>query len=488
MSVVTAMEEAGPCRLKLTLEIPATAVDAETGRVVSEYRKHAAFPGFRKGKVPAGFLRKRFKDEIRQEVVDRLLPRYWRQAEAEKDLDPLLPPTVEELKVEDGEPMVVVAAVETRPEITIGEVRDIELPEESTEPAPDELEDALADLRRSFAEWNLVERPAAQGDLVVGSMVQQSVTEPAASADDAATESADDAAADEPAESPFRFEIGAEGADEELSLALVGKRSGQEVEHRVTLPPAEGEGVGAEMLYTIRIDQVQEQDLPELDDALAARVGDFETVDGLREAVSRSLAERKKVELRQRRETALLEALRERHPVTLPQGVVDHEVQTTLRRYAENMAQQGVDLDDGRVDWDAMVDSVRPQAEKRVHERLVLDAIAKHEEATVDEAKFERILGAVATQQRTTSHALRQQLAEEGRLEDLRASVLRDQVVADLLGEESSSEDTEALAATSEAGAPASSPDPYADALDDGDDATTSKSDPYAELFDEDDD
>ena len=83
MSVVVATEDIGPCKKRLRIEVPLPAVEAETERVTAEYSRNARVPGFRKGKVPLPLIKKRFADDIQHEVVDRLLPRYWKQAEAE---------------------------------------------------------------------------------------------------------------------------------------------------------------------------------------------------------------------------------------------------------------------------------------------------------------------------------------------------------------------------------------------------------------------
>ena len=84
MSVVLAVEEIGPCRKQLKIEVPAPAVEAETSRVTGDYAKQARLPGFRKGRVPTALVRRHFGDEIRRELIDRLIPRYWHQAAAEK--------------------------------------------------------------------------------------------------------------------------------------------------------------------------------------------------------------------------------------------------------------------------------------------------------------------------------------------------------------------------------------------------------------------
>ena len=421
MSVVTSMEEAGPCRVKVTIEVPAPAVEAEIGRVVQDFRRQAQLPGFRKGKIPPKVIEKRFKNEIQSEVTERLLPRYWQQAQAEKDLDPLLPPTVEDLKFESGEPLVVVAVVETRPEIALGDIESFDLPEDSTDVSDDEIEENLVDLRRRFAEWEVVDREAAQGDLVVASM-----------------KDLDD---EEAQERPLHLEIGASGSDEELGLALTGKSAGATFEHT----SSHGEGEDAhEHRYEVSVREVKEQNLPELDDEFAKTMGDFENLEAMREALSSSLAERKKADLRRRRQEALMEQLRERHPLTLPEGVVQQEAERMVQEQAGQMARQGIDLESINLDWGGMVDQIRPVAVNRVHERLVLDAIAKAEELQLDEEKFEQFLAAAAADQRTSSLALRQRLDQDGRLESLRAQLLRDQTVGHLLGELNDDKEAEA--------------------------------------------
>ena len=143
MSVVVAFEEVGPCRKQLTIEVPGPAVEAEMGRVIEHMRRNLKLPGFRAGKVPAGMVKKRFREDIEREVADRLIPRYWKQAEAEKSLDPLLPPRVEDLKIEAGEPMTFVASVETRPRIELGSLEDFDLPDEDPAASAAEVQDAI---------------------------------------------------------------------------------------------------------------------------------------------------------------------------------------------------------------------------------------------------------------------------------------------------------------------------------------------------------
>lgn len=425
MSVVLSMEDVGPCRKQLKVEVPAPAVEAETERVVAEYRRQAKLPGFRKGKVPAQVVRKRFREDIEREVVDRLLPRYWRQAEAEKQLDPLLPPDVDDVDLQPGAALTFTASVETRPEIELGDIESFDLPELDTKPTAEEIDNALADLRRDVAELVPVERAASQGDVVFGRLIELG------------EERAEDG---DPAGRPVSFELGDAKIWEELSLAATGQAAGREVE----LERREGEGAEAvTRRYRLAIESVRERDLPPLDDTLAAKVGGGESLDQLKERIGERIRGAKEQELRRRRETALAEQLRERHPLELPKGVVQHEVEHMLKEYAENLAGRGVDVEGGGIDWQRLGDQVRPQAEGRVHVRLLVDAVAEKLGVAIEESEFETALAGLARAEKTTTVALRAAMDRAGRLAEFRTQLRREKTLRRLMGVESARETTE---------------------------------------------
>ncbi len=153
MSVVVANQEIDSCTRELKIEVPGPAVEAEAKRVAEDYRKNANLPGFRKGKVPMGIVQQKFREEIDKEVVERLVPRYWRQAESESELDPLLPPTLGEVDHSPGEALTFTARVEVRPEIELGNLDTFDLPEIDVEASTEEIDRALEDLQRQIAVW-----------------------------------------------------------------------------------------------------------------------------------------------------------------------------------------------------------------------------------------------------------------------------------------------------------------------------------------------
>lgn len=439
MSVVLAMEEIGPCRRQLRIEVPQPAVEAETARVTGEYGRRARIPGFRKGKVPGELVRRHYGKEIEREVIERLLPRYWRQAAAEKSIDALAPPAVEQVHFHAGEPLTFTAVVEVRPEIELRNYRDFALPEIAAEPTSDEIERAVADLRRSHAAWEPVERAAARGDVVRAEVRELGAP--------TAGEGAEIAGAAEAAPQNAEFELGSPRVWEELATAATGLAAGQSA----PFERREGEGEEArQRRFEVRVLEVKEARLPELDAEFVRHFGAFETVAAFEADVAHRIRSAKLDEARARREQAMLDQLTERHPLTLPEGVVHHETEELLREYAEGLARRGVDLEKAGIDWQSMGEQARPHAERRVKARLLLDAVSDAESIQVGEDEFEHALAVLARVQGVATQALRQKLDAAGELAGLRARMRREKTVRFLLGEAAAATDASAAAAATE--------------------------------------
>jgi trigger factor len=418
VSVVSSIESVGPCRKRLHIEVPAPAVDAETLRVVREYGRKVRLPGFRAGKVPASVVQQRFKSEIEREVLDRLVPRYWKQAQAESSLEPLLPPSVEDVELKSGEPLLFVATVEVRPPIELGDIQNFDLPEAETVPTETEIDEALASLQSRVADWVDVTRPVSRGDRV-------------------AVETAELDAEGEPLGKPgtVEVEVGSPQVWEELSLALTGLEPGQETEFRrqERQEEVEGEGEVRVRRFRVKVLGIKERDLPPLDDALAKKLGDFADLAELRGQIAHRLQHEKEQQRRLRQEQAVLEQLRTRHPIELPQGVVEEETRGLLQEYAETLARQGVDVEKVSIDWDGLAREVRPQAERRVHARLLLDAVAEANQVEVAPEELEERLSLLARAQKRSTSSVRQALAQNGQLEGLRRQMRREKTIASLL-------------------------------------------------------
>lgn len=420
MSVVQSIEDIGPSKKKLKIEVPAEAVDAETERVVETYRRKLKLPGFRPGKVPVGVVRQRFRDDIEREVTERLVPRFWSQAESEAGLDPITQPElhgVEERAA--GEPLVFTAHVEVRPEIEVGDLTGFEIPEPAAEPTEDEVDEALEELRRQAGDWAVVDRAAGQGDRVRVEI------------EETTTGGAEGGEAAEPDE--VEVEVGSPQVWEELSLAVSGLAAGQKGEFSRM---HDEEGEVRERSFKLQVLEVKERELPDLDDDLAREVAGLESVAELRDAVRERLQAQKTSQRNEERERALLDQLRARHPVALPEGLVDRETEGMVREYAESMARQGVDVEQAGLDWRAVGEQARPAAEKQVHGRLLLDAVARREGIEVGDEELDLFLSRLARRENAAPQTLRRALAKDGRLEGIRARLRQGKTVRYLLGED----------------------------------------------------
>jgi FKBP-type peptidyl-prolyl cis-trans isomerase (trigger factor) len=492
MNVVVSMQDVGPWRKQLTVEVPAPAVSAETERVVRELGQRVRIDGFRRGKVPAQLVRRRYAKDIEREVIERLLPIYWQEAERESAIEALAPPEVDEVRdFEPGGPLTFVATVETRPRVELKNIHDFQLPDPSVEPGDIDVEKAFDDLRARFGTWLPVDRPAAVGDLVSAQITQipeipqipqipqigeepppeQAAAKPApvdtqvtdlapAAGEPTAPDTAahtppatpnTPAMAAPPPTEPVEFEVGDKRVWEELSLAVSGLAAGQETAFSRDAQPEGSGGAsperdpaaaaaatgGRQRRFKVRVNAVKERELPALDDALAARVNpQLGGMTALRELVVKRLREARVEERSQLRQLALLEQLRERHPLELPQGAVQREIERIAETEARRLMQRGIRPDEPGLDWQKIREDIRPVAERRVHAELLLDQIADAEPVELTDEEFERALSVLARSQKTTTPAVRRAFEENGKLDDLRQQVRREKTVRHLLGEQ----------------------------------------------------
>jgi trigger factor len=457
VSVVVSDQEIAPSVRELKIEVPAAAVAAETHRVVEEYRRKVRLPGFRKGKAPLAVVRGRYREDIDQEVLERLVPRYWHQAEAEKSLQPLLAPRIQKVEIKDGEPLVFDAIVEVRPEIQLSPNRHFDLPDPATAVTEEEVDEVIVGIRRNAAPWVAAPRAAARGDRVELRLRDVGKRSTTADAEEVVGDEA------QPSESPelgsgdggegaewqeAAFEVGDERVWEELSLAVTGLAVGQrgsfsrkeQVHHNHDHDHADGEPCDhqheVERSYEFEVSGVLERDVPELTDEVARGIGDFATVDELRKTLAERLGNEKVQRRRREREQLMLGQLVERHPFQVPERVVQNEMQQILREYAESMAHSGVDPAKADVDWENLAERFVPMADRRVRARLVLDALAEADNVPVAEAELEAVIRLMAQRESKSPLQLRNWLDSQGQLGPLKQDLRRQRTIRRLLGED----------------------------------------------------
>jgi trigger factor len=408
--VVLAARDESETRATLDIEVPAEEVERAYGAVARAFAQRAALPGFRRGHVPESLVEKRFAGEIRDEVLERLLPAALSSAIEEKNLSVLGHPRVENLEWNPPGPIRFSAHLNLKPAVDPGEYRGIPVEDVSVEPTGEELTQVIDRIRESHAEFHPIEsRPAAPGDFAVADVAGRFIQ------------------ILEPGQNPRTFrdekltlEVGHPDSMAEINDALTGASPGETRSFRKTFADdfANEDFRGQTVDYDVTLVALKEKRLPAFDDDFAKAVAQTESAESLREKVRGNLRAEKESARRRKFRREILDAILSRTSVPAPEVLVDSEVAGSLRDYARYLSANGVDPKEA--DWDKIREDARPGAERRVREYLVLDAIARREGITVTDTELDAEIKRAAVRRGVEASALRGDLAKNDGLDALR--------------------------------------------------------------------
>jgi len=409
-------------RKNLVVEIPSEVVDAEIDRLARKYSRTARVPGFRPGKVPARLVKQRFREQILHDVAHDLIPRAVDDALRERGVEPVNTPDIRDVVVEEGQPLKFTASFETVPPIEPGDYEAIQLrrPPVSIEEA--EVDRALEQLRQHAARHDPVEdRPIAAGDTVVVDLTRQ-MAGPGASGQPERHEN-------------VSVEIGAAVNPPGFDDELVGLVAGAQKTFTVHYPSeyAIKELAGAEVTYEIEVKGIKRRVVPNLDDEFAKDIGEFGTLDELRERVRADLVKEAEQNADRQLRADLLRALAERVTFEVPSALVDREVDRRIEDFVRRLLEQRVDPRQTNIDWEEFRRNQQAPATESVKAALVLDEVARREGLSVTSEDLDRDVALLAERTARTVPAVRAQLEKEGGLARLGAGLRREKAVDFLL-------------------------------------------------------
>jgi len=257
------------CKRELQVEVPAEVVARETDTLMQRYQKLARLPGFRRGRVPPGLIRQRFAEDIKTDIVENLVPRYFREEAEKQGLHPVSQPRITDLHIQEGEPLRFKASFEILPEIEVSGYKELRVEKPDTTVSEQEVEDALKNLREQHASFTPVEgRALADGDFAQVSF---------------------NGVPKEPGSKPVHVdevmvEIAGSNTMPEFTQNLRGLSSGDERTFDVTYPQefSEERLAGKTFTYTVKVHGIKQKHLPELNDEFAKQVGEFASLEELR--------------------------------------------------------------------------------------------------------------------------------------------------------------------------------------------------------------
>jgi trigger factor len=401
----------------ITIEIPSDVVDAEINRIAKDYTKQAKIPGFRPGKVPATIVKQRFREQIFHDVMHGLIPRAVEEALQERGIEPVDTPNIKDVALEEGRPLTFTAAVETVPSFDPGDLSTLSLRQTPVSITEDAIEQTLTRLRERSAKFETVEgRPVAEGDSVNMHL-------------DRKDEKSEGQEADH--HDDVTVELGAAGNPPGFDENLIGMQVGDEKTFSIHFPsdyPAE-EFRDQDVAYTVKVKEIRRKILPELDDEFAKDLGEFDSLQALRDRIRHDMQHEAEDTAKRQVRSDLLKQLAQRVSFELPSSLVEREIDRRLEEMARQLMAQKIDPRQAGIDWAQFREAQREPARDAVASALVLDEIARREQITVASEDVDKEIERFAERAGRTPAALRAQLEKEGGISRLYAGLRRERAV-----------------------------------------------------------
>jgi trigger factor len=390
------------CRHSLEISIPVQEVESETSRVAAEVQKRAKLPGFRPGKVPASLVRKQFAGEIRQKVLESLIPKHLqRQFEAE-NLNVIGRPGISDVHFHEGEPLRFKAEFEVIPAIELGEYQGVEVPYHDPEVADEDIAKKIEELRDQKADFaNIDPRPIENGDFAVVSLESIAGVE------------------GEPVkQEEMVLEMGGADTFEAFTENLLGLSPGDEKEFQVAYPEDYGAKrlAGKSVTFHATVKGIRKKELPELNDEFAQDLGDYRNLDELREAIRKNLFAQRQFDAQQDAKNKIVDQLVEMHQFPVPEAFVERQIKNRVEQSLRAMAAEGVDPNSIKLDWEKVKASQREKAMREVKASMLLSRISEREAIHATRDEVDREVERLARQQREPVAALQMKFEKDGTL------------------------------------------------------------------------
>ncbi len=395
---------------EIEIEIPAEEVGRQTESLIQKYQKMARIPGFRRGHVPASIIRQRFSEEIKTDVVEALIPRYFRQEAERLNLHPVSQPRVTDLHLHDGEPLRFKAAFEVLPEINLQGYKELRADKPEVAVSEADVEQALSDLREQHAAFDPIEgRPLADGDFAQVSL------------DGTPKESGGDS---QPVHmDEVLVEIAGKNTMPEFTENLRGANAGDERTFDVNYPAdAQDQRLaGKTFTYTVKVGALKQKSLPELNEEFVKQFGEFTTVDELRKRIREQMESERKHEAEHKAKDKLVDDLIQRNEFEVPESLIEQQIDIRLERGLRALAAQGLTAEQmKKMDLARLRTGQRDQAIHDVKAALLLEKVAEVENVQVSDDEMNQEVESLAKQTKQTSEAIRARLTRDGGLDRIR--------------------------------------------------------------------
>lgn len=402
---ITPTESAGVSR-RMQISVPADTVASYEDQAARKYATQARIPGFRPGKAPAAMVRKRYAAEVRQEAIELAMNDAFREAVEREGLKLAAQPHVHDLKAEPGQPLEFELHCEVRPELALEKLEGYTVTRRDSVVSDDLVDEQIEKLREQKADWAPVEDKPAPGDMVTVML------------------STADADGSLPEGKEYRLVLGGGQAIAGIEELIMETAPGGTTERQVRWPedfPDEAQR-GATKLVRVVLTEAKRKSLPALDDAFAREIGDFDTVQILRDAVRADMGAHSTREADADVRGQIIDQIVEANPFDVPKAWVMQLVDGYMQMY-------GVpDAEKQRFSQDFI-----PMAERQVRRDLVIDTIAERESLTASAAAVDARIEELAKARNVEPGQVYAQLQKSGRLQEIERELTENRVFGWLL-------------------------------------------------------
>jgi trigger factor len=418
------------CRREVEVEIPAEVVNKQQDAIVQQYSKQARVPGFRKGKVPASVVRNRFNSEITSELVESLVPQYFREAVLKAGHRPVSQPSIYALEFTPGEPMRFKAAFEVLPEFELGSYDEIKVEKPELKVTDEEVDSEIKQLQERQASFDPVneERGAEKGEFVQVSFeaMPKGAEEKPESVEAATAEQKPEGEAEtKPVQmDDVLVEIGGANTIPEFTEHLSGAKAGEDRNFEVSYPEDfyDKRLAGLTFNYKVKVNAIKKKSLPELNDDFAKELSqEFQTLDELKARIRENMEMQRKHQAEHQAKEQLIEQLVARHDFPVPRSLVEHQIDLRLERGLRALAAQGMKTEDmRRMDFGRLRAGQHDAAVKEVKSNVLLAKIAIKENIRVSDEELEKEIAAMAQQMQQPVDEVKKRLVQDNAVDRLR--------------------------------------------------------------------
>lgn len=403
------------CKHSLEISIPVDVVESETSRVVDDIQKRARLQGFRPGKAPSNLIRKQFAGDIRQKVLENLIPVHLQKQLDAENLNVVDTPDISDVHFHDFAPLKFKATFEVFPEITLGEYTNIEVPYQDPVVTDEDIAKRVDEIREQKAQYiNIDPRPVVDGDFAVVALESLSGVD------------GDPVKTDE-----MVLEIGAKDTFEAFTENLRDLTPGDEKDFDVVYPEDYGSEklAGKTVKFHAILKGLRRKELPELDDEFAQELGDYRTVDELREAVRKAIFSQRQYEAQQEAKNQIVDKIVDAHDFPVPEAFVERQIKNRVESRVRSMVEQGIDPRKLQLDWEKVKESQRDKAIREVKASMLLGKVSERESihATRDEVDAE--VEKAARQQRKPVAAVHMEFEKDGTLGRIASHIQTDKTL-----------------------------------------------------------